>query len=401
MMVMNNRVVKRKYILNINKAPGLSTHIFTTMNLDTINEVRSFVPNDDQLFFEQVCKSWKSNNSHSTKSSNIITTYRSDSQILEIVPYLTIYGEEVIVKSLAFKGQLKTLMALDNTLHVTNRVVCIMDFAARGGHLDIIRWLQYKGIKIDSSTCDGAAWGGHIDIIDTLLKDGIDSRNMTLWCVIGGQLETLKTLRSYGYTIPHNRHGYTCELACEKGNVEMVKYLIEEEHQVCDIQSYIQAVTNGHVGVLKYLIENIHSPDLLNDLDIMGTAAHYRQLEILKYLIQDGFPCTEFVMHKASLGGDINIVKFLHESGCEWDSSVYTGNIEIMQYAYDEGCPFSTFSCDYAASYGDIKALGFLKDHGCPWTENTIREAYRSEEYKTVKYLRNNGCPWPAGLPHV
>jgi len=369
------------------------------MDFDTINEVRSFVPDYDQLFFEQVCRSWRCNNLHSHNIPTIVTPCRSESQILEIFPYLNDCIGEKVVKELAFHGKLSTLVALDNLYGVSTSVVCAMDYAARGGHLNIIRWLQSKGVNLGASACNGAAWGGHLDLIITFEKEGVEGRDVLFWCIIGGQLETLKKLQGRGYDMIQSMCDCACEMAAEKGYVDMLKYLIEELGYFCDTSSFIQAAIYGHMDTMKYLIENKHTPSLLDDLDIIGAAVQYGQFEATKYLLEDGFPVNEFVMHQASLGGNLNIVKYLHEYGCPWDSSVYSGNLEIMEYAYEEGCPFTEYVCDFVAQRGDMKALEFLREHGCPWWSNAVTEAYDANEFETVLYLREHGCPWPENIP--
>lgn len=388
-------------ILNINKTLILTGIIFTKMDFDTINEIRSFVHDDDQLFFEQVCRAWSFNGLHTKGISNVVTPTRSDSQLVEVVPYLTLKMEEKVITDLAFKGRLSSIVAINNCLEIATRVPRAIHFAARGGHLDIIRWFQSKGVKIDISACNGAAWGGHMDLIFTLEKEGIESRDLLLWCILGGELEAFKELRLYGYCIPTNRRDYVCEMASEKGYLVFLQYLVEEEEYECDVSSYIQAAINGHIDIIRYLVDNLHRPDLLDDLDILGAAVQYGQFEITQYLLEDGFPVNEYIMHQASMGGNLEIVKYLHEYGCPWDSSVYTGNIEIMKYAYQEGCPLNEYACDFVASRGDITALKFLREHDCPWWENTVMAAYDACEFLTVLYLRENGCPHPDGIPVV
>ena len=38
-------------------------------------------------------------------------------------------------------------------------------FAARGGHLDVLRWARENGCMWRDTTCSEAAYGGHLEVL--------------------------------------------------------------------------------------------------------------------------------------------------------------------------------------------------------------------------------------------
>ena len=370
---------------------------YSSMHKDLIREIRSYVINDEQLFFEQVCRQWKTNGIHSDEYMDILTSNRSMSQLIEIMENAEIGCKETVVNRLALQGDIKTLSCLNDQFDFVKKSECGINFAARGGSLETIRWFQGQGANTTDSTCNNAAMGGNIDIIYTLREEGIDSRKMAIWSIIGGKLDTLKILLSEGYPLSSNTIGHNVCLAAENNNIDIVKYLIEEKNQSCDISTYIQAASNGYVELMQYLLDDHHLPDYDDDIDIFCSAVRSKQYGIMDCLIEDGFPLNTSVTFLAAILNDLDMIKYLHLRNCPWDYSVYIGNLEIMQYAFDNSCQFDERSCHLVASSGNIPALELLHSFGCPFGES-ISRAYNSKQYETVLYLRSKGCPWPSNI---
>jgi hypothetical protein len=77
-------------------------------------------------------------------------------------------------------------------------------------------------------------------------------------------------------------------------------------------------------------------------------------------------------MYEAARFGDLDIVKYLREIGCEL------------------GGPWT---CRQAAHNGRLEILKWLRDHGCPWDSATPTTANYHEHWDILKYAIDNGCP--------
>lgn len=143
----------------------------------------------------------------------------------------------------------------------------ILNCAAEGGHLEIVKWLHTKGYSFSDSIFASAAAGGNIElakyIYDSYLeninniKNGYNPLNTraTANAALNGHFEMLKWLRSIN--CPWTR--VTCIYAADKGHLEILIWLKdqldssnEEKYYLLPIVIY-RAAANGHLKILKWL----------------------------------------------------------------------------------------------------------------------------------------------------
>ena len=90
-------------------------------------------------------------------------------------------------------------------------------YAAKGGHLEMLKWARENDCPWDAKTCMYAAEGGHLEMLKWARANGCPWYASTCWYAAkGGHLEVLKWLRANG--CPWNEH--TRRLAASKGYVE-------------------------------------------------------------------------------------------------------------------------------------------------------------------------------------
>ena len=64
--------------------------------------------------------------------------------------------------------------------------------AARGGHLEVLRWAREHGCSLDDRTCDFAAEGGHLEVLVCAREQGCQLGASTCaWAAEGGHLQAL------------------------------------------------------------------------------------------------------------------------------------------------------------------------------------------------------------------
>jgi len=154
---------------------------------------------------------------------------------------------------------------------------------AEGGQLETLKWLRSEGCPWDARACKGAAYGGHLDV--------------------------LKWLRSEG--CPGNARA--CRRAALGGHFEILRWL-RSEGCPCDAEACHLAVNGGH-------------------------------LEVLKWLRSKGCPCDKRACYFAAGGGHFEMLKWLRSESCYWDentcsSAAKGGHLDMLQWAIDNGCPY-------------------------------------------------------------
>ncbi len=102
---------------------------------------------------------------------------------------------------------------------------------------------------------------------------------------------------------------------------------------------------------------------------------------------------------RVALNGNLDLLKYLHENGCPWDQSTCTcaslvGHLECLQYAHEKECPWDEITCHYAVENGNLECLKYAHENGCPWDKWTCADAAKTGHLECLKYAHENGCPW-------
>ena len=153
-----------------------------------------------------------------------------------------------------------------------------------------------KGSKAEASD-------GHKNIIRyfaSIISPGQLAYILLSAIVNGGNLDIVKYLIEQCHcdvNIQDEDGGTALHYACVTGHLNIVKYLVEECHCDVDIQSekgrtaLIFACENGHLNIVKYLVEECHCNVDIQDKN-GKTALHYAcmddylDIDIVKYLVE-------------------------------------------------------------------------------------------------------------------
>lgn len=145
--------------------------------------------------------------------------------------------------------------------HVARGLSHFADHACRAGQLDILEYFVDKGfvcITPNEPMFFFAARYGHLHVIKYLVSKGAGVRIQSTalwWAAKNGHLEVVKYMVSEGADIP-DCGPYVLWETIEAGHVEMVEYLIDHgcpfNTGVCPEWMSI-AAQNGHIGMLLYL----------------------------------------------------------------------------------------------------------------------------------------------------
>ena len=129
------------------------------------------------------------------------------------------------------------------------------------------------------------------------------------------------------------------------------------------------------------------------------------QLDCFKYLLELGLELIpEFTYKYINCGvqfegHSLDILKFLYELGCPFNSETIESTIEhqkmeCFEFAISIGCPLSSTQLCMAASKNNLQMLKILIEHGAPWTTEVCSEAAAEGHLDILKYAFEHNLEW-------
>jgi len=131
----------------------------------------------------------------------------------------------------------------------------------------------------------------------------------------------------------------------------------------------------------------------LNGLSIIGAGSGRLDW------VERGGVYNEHTREAAAKGGQLRILKWLHEQDCPLDTSTCWGaanggHLEVLKWLREKGYPWDCRTCMEAAKGGHLEVLQWLRKEGCPWDEKTCLGAAEGRHLDMLQWLRKEGCPW-------
>lgn len=153
-------------------------------------------------------------------------------------------------------------------------------------------------------------------------------------------------------------------------------------------------VQKGNLTALEWA----HQYGILNN-DICSIASELGQLNVLKWACYYGYYSDESISIDAIRGKHLHIVEWLvsnsmalHPDLCTEAIEEY-GDLELLKYLHENGCDWNEETCIAAASYGYLNILKYLRKNGCPWNNDTAVFATCNGHYALYDWTIANGCP--------
>jgi len=211
----------------------------------------------------------------------------------------------------------------------------ISQYTSRRDNFKLLKYLYKDGCIFDYNVLAEAIDNQNIKIIKWFLKKNIDIDDLCFHKACEkGDFDIIKILKKNNIHGDYNSE--SCYSAVKGNNLELLEYLINEGYKFY-INSYIEAAKNGNIKILKCLL-NIAQYDLsypLFDANVTAEAAKYRNL---------------------------NTLKWLRKNRCEWDclTSYFlfkNNKIKILKWSLEKGCPIyeSLYESLYKTNIIDIE----------------------------------------------
>jgi len=208
--------------------------------------------------------------------------------------------------------------------------------AASHGNKDIVDWLFDGGLsvpyKVWEEAARNAAAGGYLDILKMFAsRRGVgpavyaDAGNALRGAMIGGHIDVFKW--AYPLLPPRIKK--------------------DKSHLYCGNPAISLVVKHGHHEMLKYLFESVDEvrTKIQTSKLITAEAAGCGDLEILKWLVDNGSPCDGSACTSAAYGGHLECLRYLVEQkGCKLNeraletSVTSKAHLHILRYAIESGC---------------------------------------------------------------
>lgn len=273
------------------------------------------------------------------------------------------------------------------------KVYIWLDKSIEQGDLEFLKWVHKQRKRHRNSFGDGciskAAEAGHLEVLQWLNKHEDDwfSEMAMHSAAKGGHLELLKWLESVDSERPDFQGEYKLpgSEAAQNGHLDVVKWLVEE----CDL-FFSEASTRfyWHARAMDAAIE-------AGDRSMLDYLSNNRPFE-----------CTTRGLTKATVRGDLEMVKWLHENGFKstGDPKEYAaehGHLAILQWLFEISPESTEEVMNCAVSNNHLNVVKWLHGNqaeGC--TDAAMIIATSKGYFEMVKWLRANRPEFgPAGNP--
>jgi len=100
----------------------------------------------------------------------------------------------------------------------------------------------------------------------------------------------------------------------------------------------------AEMNKLEYLVWAREVKNCDWDSRTIDRAARQGNLEMVKYCVENGCPMYEDACYCAASEGHLDVLKYLHENDCPWDSGAclyahYRNHIDCLNYLIEQKCP--------------------------------------------------------------
>lgn len=240
---------------------------------------------------------------------------------LKIVHYRSKYNLWAhLLRQACFIGDLSLVaLALDKKKEIVNAYDNLpLILANQGSYYEIMKYLILHGADPNVNNGDILHWNcahGNLDIVQFLLEHGLmpqlNLRNGLALRLAATKNKTdiVKYLIAKGANI-NIYNDETLKRYVERGDLEMVKFLLERGANVTEESEIFRAaIEKGHLNIVEYLDKRGLNADKNRDTLVL-TAVKTGKLDMVKYLVEHGYPITPDTMNEAKTKGYIDIVDF-------------------------------------------------------------------------------------------
>ena len=261
---------------------------------------------------------------------------------------------------------------IDNGHHYPEEISGFNYGVGRGGNVQILELLLEKWETCGGSLTDGASEGGHLNFLKQLeSKKMLDITNNTVICAArGGNIQVMKYLLEKGAKLDAK----SLQTAIDNGQLEMAKWMLENGCSLENI-SIKTAAGKGYLKIVKWALEN----RCKYEANAALSAVNSGQLRVVEYLHTNGFELHEKCFIVALEIGHLNIVQYLSKTmkfpENAFDLAVKSGDLDVVKWLYENGCATSKNAPTIAARCGYLYILKWLRTKGFQFDKSVFEAA--------------------------
>ncbi|EQC27759.1 hypothetical protein SDRG_14508 [Saprolegnia diclina VS20] len=193
--------------------------------------------------------------------------------------------------------------------------------------------------------------------------------------------------------------GFSCtadalDTAATNGHVDIVRFLMEQCHQVPSRTTMRNAANEGHLAVVKYLHE---LGTLDNAIKTAFGAAWYDHDDIVRYLVANRREGDCTLRFDAPVSDLVFIAAYLLSIGHTLEKIAVcfstitrkrmSGVLEVVAFFSERGAVLDATWMIGACERGDMDVVVYLHDHGAASAPEAIDEAVWNEQWAIVDFL--------------
>lgn len=263
--------------------------------------------------------------------------------------------------------------------------VRVCNAAAKIGSLHLLDMSCFHGCPLDVSTFMAAALGGHLDVLRWLNYNVEISRENAKVCGFaarGGSLACLKFLRSEGFAWDIR----TVASAAKRGLDDVLRWALENECVTRDeglTHVLLSAAKGGHVRTLQWVVPFYGYEVYMNDVVVRGAVVGGHTC-VLDYVLSVAWGVT---------------FDHLFWDTAMWCDAAFAGNIDVLQWGWVNSrrpmFPFASGAvvASWAAMGGNADCLCWLVERGFSVDAQTWAMGKRGDNEAVTEFLRSIGCP--------
>lgn len=296
----------------------------------------------------------------------------------------------------AGKGQLEILKWLD-TKGILPDIDGLND-AINNSHFETIKWLYTKGISPEEDSIDYAYGRGKLEILKWL-----ETKNIFPYNVTANEAARLGELEILEWLAQPPRNILPDQKAINRGdfndNLNVLQWLAQPPRNMLPNQEGIfLAAAEGHLNVLQWLAQPPRN--IFPDQKGINRATENRHLDMVKWLASMGLLPDQQAVNSASFGASLEFLKWLAEpprnilpdqKGA--NKAARGGRLETLEWLETKGIlPDQEGANEAAEGYADniLEILKWLETRGIlPNQEgaNKAATSYFGNSLKVIKWL--------------
>jgi hypothetical protein len=291
-----------------------------------------------------------------------------------------------IVAAIAFYGDVD---ALDWAVGEAYSAEWLCDWAAQGGHVEVMRWARAHGHKTTDKTAWFAAKFGRLEMLEWLRGDGcwMDIDLVMRAAANNGHIRVVEYAHTHGATLDPR----LMNVAALGGSVVVLEWLIAHGCPLAKGEAIRLAVKREH---LEFADRALAAGCELPPTAISYGVAGLEWIERHAISWQEDGVCTA-----ASNSTTPAACEWLLARGLPWSPQVdpHFRSLAVLEWLDAQGCKWTSKSTELAAAYRRVDWLARLESLGCPID---VDECLKNLEYgffafDTATVHHDRLCFWP------